>query len=92
MAVLMFGFKSVSSRFLFAFALVCLTWNPTPFNYVDWMLKQFDPIERSELWPLVAFCGMVTLGGTVATTGALDFRVTTSPPAGAGADNARVRF
>jgi|SRR5436190_16774981 len=59
----MFGFKSFGSRFLFAFALVCLTWNPTPFNYVDWMLAQFDPGKRSELWPLVAFCGVIMLAG-----------------------------
>lgn len=63
MAVPTFGFKSFGSRFLFAFALVCLTWNPTPFNYVDWMLAQFDPVKRSELWPLVAFCGVIMLAG-----------------------------
>jgi hypothetical protein len=59
----MFGFKSVGSRFLFAFALVVLTWNPTRFNYVAWMMAQFDPVERSDLWPLVAFCGIVMLAG-----------------------------
>ena len=63
MALPMFGFKSVGSRFLFAFALVCLTWNPTRFNYVEWMLAQFDPVERSDLWPLVAMSGVVILAG-----------------------------
>lgn len=63
MALPIFGFKSLGSRFLFAFALVCLTWNPTPFNYVDWMLAQFDPVERSDLWPLVAFTGIIMLAG-----------------------------
>lgn len=65
MAVPVFGFKSFGTRFLFAFAMVCLTWNPTPFSYVEWMLAQFDPVERSELWPLVAFCGIVLLGGWI---------------------------
>ena len=63
MALPMFGFKSVGSRFLFAFALVVLTWNPTRFHYVAWMMAQFDPVERSSLWPLVAFCGIVMLAG-----------------------------
>ena len=57
----MFGFKSVGSRFLFAFAMVCLTWNPTPFNYVEWALAQWNPAERSNLWPLVAFSGIILL-------------------------------
>lgn len=63
MALPMFGFKSVSSRFLFAFALVCLTWNPTRFNYVEWALAQWNPADRSDLWPLVAFTGIVMLAG-----------------------------
>jgi hypothetical protein len=61
----MFGFSSVGSRFLFAFAMVCLTWNPTRYNYVEWMLAQFDPVERSNLWPLVAFSGIVLLAGWI---------------------------
>ncbi len=52
-----------AARFLFAFAIVCLTWNPTRFNYVEWMLAQFDPVERSNLWPLVAFSGIILLAG-----------------------------
>lgn len=58
-----FGFSSFSARFLFAFAMVCLTWNPTPFNYVAWAIAQFDPVERSNLWPVVAFCGIIMLAG-----------------------------
>ena len=61
----MFGFKSFGARFLFAVALVCLTWNPTPFNYVAWMLAQFDLETRSSLWPLVAFCGIIMLAGWI---------------------------
>ena len=65
MAVPTFGFKSFGARLLFAFALVCLTWNPTRFNYVAWMMAQFDPVERSNLWPLVAFCGIIMLAGWI---------------------------
>mgnify|MGYP003580919306 FL=1 len=65
MAVPMFGFKSFGARFLFAFALVCLTWNPTRFNYVAWMLAQFDLETRSSIWPLVAFCGIIMLAGWI---------------------------
>jgi hypothetical protein len=61
----MFGFKSFGTRFLFAFALVCLTWNPTRFNYVEWMLAQFDPVERSNLWPVVAFTGIILFAGWI---------------------------
>jgi hypothetical protein len=45
--------------------MVCLTWNPTPINYVEWMLAQFDPVERSELWPVVAFSGIILLGAWI---------------------------
>lgn len=65
MAVQSIGFGGIGTRFLFAFLLVALTWNPTPFNYVEWMLAQFDPVERSELWPVVAFCGIVLLMGWI---------------------------
>ena len=58
-----FGFTSFGSRFLFAFALVCLTWNPTPFHYVAWAMAQWNPEQRSNLWPLVAFSGIVMLAG-----------------------------
>jgi hypothetical protein len=53
-----FGFTSIGSRFLFAFAIVCLTWNPTRYNYVDWALAQWQ-----NLGPLVAFSGIVLLAG-----------------------------
>ena len=52
-------------RFAFAFLLVAFTWNPTRFNYVEWMLAQFDAAERSNLWPLVAFAGLVLLMGWI---------------------------
>jgi hypothetical protein len=46
----------VGLRFLFAFALVCLTWNPSRYNYVEWALAQW-----SNLAPLVVFVGLVLL-------------------------------
>jgi len=64
-ALPIFGFKSASGRFLFALAMVCLTWNPTPFNYVEWALAQWNPADRSDLWPLVAFCGIILLAGWI---------------------------
>ena len=42
------GFSGVLLRFLFAFALVCLTWNPTRYNYTEWALAQWNPADRSE--------------------------------------------
>ena len=65
MAVQPIGFGGIGMRFVFAFLLVVLTWNPTPFNYVEWMLAQFDPVERSNLWPVVAFCGIIMLMGWI---------------------------
>ena len=54
------GFSGVGFRFLFAFALVCLTWNPTRFNYVEWALAQWD-----NLAPMVAFVGIALLIGWI---------------------------
>lgn len=47
-------------RFLFALALVCLTWNPTRYNYVEWALARYR-----DLGPLVAFAGVVMLAGWI---------------------------
>ena len=58
MAVSPIGFGGVATRFLFAFALVCLTWNPTRYNYVDWARVQWQ-----NLAPLVAFVGIALAGG-----------------------------
>ncbi len=52
------GFGGVLTRFLIAFALVCLTWNPTRYNYVDWAMAQWQ-----NLAPLVAFVGIALAGG-----------------------------
>jgi len=53
-----FGLGSVGVRFLFALALVCLTWNPTRFNYVAWAQAQWE-----NLAPLVLFVGIALLAG-----------------------------
>ncbi len=46
--------KGIGVRFLVAFALVCLTWNPTRYNYVAWALNRYQ-----EMAPLVAFVSIV---------------------------------
>jgi hypothetical protein len=50
----------VGMRFLFALLLVVCTWNPTPYDYIDWVQGQFAT-ETSSLWPLVAFAGVCLL-------------------------------
>jgi Family of unknown function (DUF6524) len=50
----------IGLRFLFALALVCLTWNPSRYNYVAWALVQYR-----DLGPLVAFSGIVLLAGWI---------------------------
>lgn len=60
MAVAAFGLGSIGLRFLFALALVCLTWNPTRYNYVEWAQAQWG-----NLAPLVAFVGIALLMGWI---------------------------
>ena len=59
------GFSGVVLRFLFAFTLVCLTWNQTRYNYTEWALAQWNPADRSDLWPIVAFTGIIMLIGWI---------------------------
>jgi hypothetical protein len=54
------SFKGVGWRFVIAFLLVCLTWNPTRYNYVEWARAQW-----SELMPLVVFAGLVLLASWI---------------------------
>jgi FtsH-binding integral membrane protein len=54
------GFSGIVVRFLIAFGLVCLTWNPTRYNYVEWTLARWE-----DLGPLVAFSGLVIFGGWI---------------------------
>jgi hypothetical protein len=46
----------IGVRFLIAFALVCVTWNPTRYNYYEWALAQWATIP-----PLVVFVGIVLI-------------------------------
>jgi hypothetical protein len=47
-------------RFLFAFVLVVVTWNPTRYNYIEWARAQWDALA-----PLVLFVGIVLLMGWI---------------------------
>lgn len=50
------GMGGIGMRFCIAFLLVCLTWNPTRYNYVQWALAQWQGMA-----PLVAFAGVIML-------------------------------
>jgi hypothetical protein len=52
--------SGIGMRFLFAFSLICFTWNPTRYNYVDWALAQWRNIG-----PIVAFVGIALVIGWV---------------------------
>ena len=60
MAAPAIGFGGIGLRFLFSFALVVLTWNPTRFNYIEWARAQWDALA-----PLVAFVGIALLMGWI---------------------------
>jgi hypothetical protein len=46
----------IFSRFLIAFAMVALTWNPTPYNYVRWAINNW-----ADLKPVVFLFGLIML-------------------------------
>ena len=50
------------------------------------------PTEVTSTFNVVAFAGKLTLDGTVATAGLLEFRLTVSPAAGAGAERLSATF
>jgi hypothetical protein len=52
--------KGVGWRFVVAFLLVSLTWNPTRFNFVEWARANW-----SGLMPLVVFAGLVLLAAWI---------------------------
>jgi hypothetical protein len=54
------SFKGVLWRFVFAFFMVCLTWNPTRYNFVAWAMAQWQ-----NLMPLVVFAGLVMLAAWI---------------------------
>jgi hypothetical protein len=52
--------KGIGFRFVFAFAIVCFTWNPTRFNFTRWALNNW-----AEIAPVVLFCGLALVIGWV---------------------------
>jgi predicted membrane protein len=48
----------IATRFLFAFALVVLTWNPSPVDFIDWATNQW-----SNMPPIVAFVALALVAG-----------------------------
>ena len=50
----------IGTRFVVAFGLVSLSWNPTPVNYVRWAVDQ-----GTSLTPVVVLAGLVLLVGWV---------------------------
>lgn len=52
--------SGIALRYLFAFSLVCLTWNPSPFNYSSWAINNW-----ADLAPFVLFSGLIMLIGWV---------------------------
>ena len=52
--------QGLLGRFVIALALVYLTWNPSPVNYVRWAMNQW-----SELGPFVLFVGLALITGWV---------------------------
>jgi hypothetical protein len=51
----------IATRFLFAFALVALTWNPSPVNFVRWAVNQWS----GELTPFVVFVALALAAGWI---------------------------
>ena len=52
--------QGIATRFVIAFLMVCLTWNPTRFSYTRWALNNWQ-----ELAPLVFFVGVCLVIGWV---------------------------
>jgi hypothetical protein len=50
----------IATRFLFAFALVVLTWNPSPVDFIDWAINQW-----SRMPPVVLFVALALAAGWV---------------------------
>lgn len=50
--------KGVGVRFVIAFGLVVLTWNPSPYNFTRWALNNW-----SEMAPLVLFVALCLIIG-----------------------------
>lgn len=48
--------KGIGFRFLIAFAMVALTWNPTPYSYSRWAYNQWQ-----NMLPVVLLFGLIML-------------------------------
>ena len=48
--------QGIGVRFLIAFAVTCLTWNPSPYNYYRWAIE-----KGFELTPIVVLVGLLML-------------------------------
>lgn len=46
--------SGIGMRFVIAFGLVALTWNPSPYNYIRWAINNWQ-----EMTPFVLFSGLV---------------------------------
>ena len=55
-----FSMTSILIRWLFAFLLLALTFNPTPYNYVSWVRENYET-----QMPLAALIGLVLLIGYI---------------------------
>lgn len=52
--------SGIVKRYLIAFGLVVLSWNPSPVNYYRWAVNQWN-----DLMPVVVFVGLVLLIGWI---------------------------
>lgn len=52
--------KGIGTRFLIAFAMVAVTWNPTRFNFLRWAYNNW-----SEILPVVLSFGLIMLVGWI---------------------------
>jgi hypothetical protein len=54
------GLAGIATRFFFALALVVLTWNPSPVNFIRWAVNQW-----SNMTPVVLFVALALVAGWV---------------------------
>ena len=52
--------SGIAVRYVIAFGLVCLTWNPSPYSYSRWALNNYQALA-----PYVMFTGLVLLVGWI---------------------------
>ncbi len=52
--------SGVGTRYIIAFLMVAVTWNPTPYNYVNWAMNQWQ-----NMTPVVILFGLILLVGWI---------------------------